>query len=231
MAEHFDRVHLVDLDGEALRSALGRQPAGVAEKVALHGGFDAGGLLEVFRRWRGRAPSPADVDEAMAAARRGPTLPAAGLDLALSSSVLSQIILTAAERLGPRHPRLLDVVRALRTAHLRALAGALREGGLGVLVSDLVSSDTVPGLAGTPPELLSRRMRELVAQKNFFTGLNPFLVKASLETEAGLAELCGDVVLHEPWLWDIASGRSYLVFAVSFRRVGVGLSPASSLPP
>jgi hypothetical protein len=63
-------------------------------------------------------------------------------------------------------------------------------------------------------------MEALVREGNFFTGANPYVLAASLKKEPELAPLVGDVRLHEPWLWQIAPKRWYLVFAVSFRRAG-----------
>ena len=93
----------------------------------------------------------------------------------------------------------------------------LRPGGRGLLVSDLVSSDTAPELltgVSHGPELLVK----LVAAQNFFTGLNPFIVESLLKQDPILAPLVGKVALHSPWVWRISAARAYLVFAVTFQR-------------
>jgi hypothetical protein len=221
LASHFQAVHLVDLDGEALRGATGRQPEDVRTNLVDHGGVDLSGILDLLGGWQGRAPSPAEIDAAVATAADGVALPVGELGLCLSSCLLTQMILSIVERLGEGHPRTVDLVRAVRTGHLRAVARSLRRDGLGVLVSDMVSSDTVPALQRVPARALRARMEVLVRERNFFTGVNPFLLAAALKTQPEIAPLVRDVALCEPWIWQIAPRRCYLVFAVRFRRAGV----------
>ncbi len=218
LASRFSEVHLVDLDGEALRGAILRQPEEVRAQLVPHGEADLSGLLERFARWDRRAPSPEEIDEAVTAAASGVALPVGELGLCLSSCLLTQMILSIVDRLGERHARSVEMVRALRAGHLQALAGSLRPDGVGVLVSDMVSSDTVPALAAVPAGALRGRMEALVRGRNFFTGANPFLIADALRTDPRIAPLVRDVELASPWLWQIAPRRCYLVFAVLFRR-------------
>src|SRR4051794_3659601 len=51
LTERFARVHLVDLDGEAMERARDRQPARVREAIVLHGGVDLSGLLAHLDDW------------------------------------------------------------------------------------------------------------------------------------------------------------------------------------
>jgi hypothetical protein len=220
LALRFGEVHLVDLDGDALLGAASRQTEDVRARLVPHGGVDLSGLLDVLAGWDHRAPSPAEIDAAAAAAATGVALPVGELGLCFSSCLLTQMILSIADRFGEQHPRTVDLVRALRTGHLQGIARSLRPGGLGVLVSDMVSSDTVPGLEAVPPRALRGRMEALVRAGNFFTGANPFIVAAALKTQPEIAPLVRDVELSAPWLWQIAPGRCYLVFAVRFRRTG-----------
>ncbi len=218
LTSRFEEVHLLDLDGEALRAAILRAPEGIRAKLVPHAGVDLSGLLDLLAGWDRRAPSPAEIDAAVRAAAGGVALPVSDLGLCLSSCLLTQMILSIVDRLGERHPRAVDLVRALRTGHLLAIAGSLRRDGLGVIVSDMVSSDTVPGLPATPPGAMRKRMEALVRGRNFFTGANPYVIAAALEQQPELAPLVRDVQLSEPWLWQIAERRCYLVFAVRFRR-------------
>lgn len=220
LTSRFAEVHLVDLDGEALQGAAQRQPEEVRAKLVLHGGVDLSAIGDLLAAWDRRAPSPALIDAAVTAAASGVALPVGELCLCLSSCLLTQMILSVVDRLGERHPRGVDLARALRGGHLRAIARSLRRGGVGVVVSDMVSSDTVPALHAVPTGALRGRMEALVRARNFFTGANPFLLAAALKREPDLAPLVEDVELCDPWLWQISPRRCYLVFAVRFRRTG-----------
>jgi hypothetical protein len=218
LAARASPIHLIDLDGEALRGAIARQPEDVRGALVLHAGVDLSGILDRMTGWPRGAPPPEEIDAAIGEAARGVDLPAGDLALCLSSCLYTQMILSIVERIGERHPRCVDLVRAVRTGHLRTIARSLRRDGLGVIVSDMVSSDTVPDLAATPPRLLAGRMEALVRARNFFTGANPYVVASALKTDPAIAPLVRDVGLGEPWLWQIAPRRWYLVFAVRFRR-------------
>jgi hypothetical protein len=221
LVARFGEVHLVDLDGDAVRAAIRRQPEAFRDRLVAHGDVDLSGILDVFAGWGARDPAPAEIDAAVTAAAIGAPLPVGDLGVCVSSCLLSQMILTVAERLGERHPRAVDLVRALRTGHLRQLALSLRPGGMGVIVSDMVSSDTAPGLLDVAPRALGARMEALVREHNFFTGANPYVLASALKTQPELAPLVDGVALCQPWLWRIAPRRGYLVFAVRFRRAAV----------
>jgi hypothetical protein len=218
LASRFEEVHLLDLDGEALRAAILRAPEGARERLVPHAGADLSGILDLLAGWDRRAPSSAEIDAAVRAAEGGVALPVSDLGLCLSSCLLTQMILSIVDRLGSLHPRAVDLVRALRTGHLLSIARSLRRDGLGLIASDMVSSDTAPGLEATPPGAVQRRMEALVRGRNFFTGANPYVLAAALQQQPEIAPLVRDVQLCEPWIWQIAERRCYLVFAVRFRR-------------
>jgi len=218
LAAHFERIHLVDLDGAALSTAAARQREDVRPKLVEHGGVDLG-LVDTLSAWGDREPSSNDIEEALSRMREEPRPPAANLDLCVSSCLLTQLFTSVVDRVGPHHPRVVEIVCGLRSRHLRTLAQSLRPGAVGVLVSDMVSSDTAPGLRDLPPHGLRGAMDAFLRAGNFFTGTNPYIVASSLTTDPQLKEMTTEVVLHSPWIWDIAPERSYLVFAVSFRRL------------
>jgi len=217
LAAHFERIHLVDLDDSALSTAMARQTEDVRRKLVEHANVDLG-LVDTLRAWSEGEPSSNEIEAALSSMRDETSAPIGDLDLCVSSCLLTQLFTSVVDRLGPRHPRVVEIVCALRSRHLRTLAQSLRPGALGILVSDMVSSDTVPGLGDLPPHALRSAMDALLRAGNFFSGTNPYIVASSFTTEPQLKEMTTDVVLHAPWLWDIAKERSYLVFAVSFRR-------------
>ncbi len=217
LASRFQEVHLVDLDGEALRGATLREPEEVRAKLVPHGGVDLSGLLDLLAGWDHAPPSPAEIDAAVGRRRAGSRSGrrARSLPLELPAHADDPVDRGSARGAAPTRRR----SRARPPdGSPPAVARSLRRDGLGVIVSDMVSSDTVPGLHATPPGALRARMEALVRGKNFFTGANPYVLAAALTTQPDLAPLVRDVALVEPWLWQIAERRSYLVFAVAFRR-------------
>jgi hypothetical protein len=61
-------------------------------------------------------------------------------------------------------------------------------------------------------------MAKLVAAKNFFTGVNPFVIEASLKQHPTLAPLVARTAFHRPWIWQLTPARAYLTFALSCQR-------------
>src|SRR2546428_6211404 len=111
---------------------------------------------------------------------------------------MSSRIATVVDALGAGQPRLLRLVTLVRDQHLRVLAALLAAGGRGLLVSDLVSSDTCPALRNAPDHALQAIADRALAEQNFFTGTNPRVVAERL------GELpVSDVHLLRPWRWRI----------------------------
>ena len=137
-------------------------------------------------------------------------------DCVLSSCLLSQMIDSLVLAIGPQHPSLVELVLTLRRQHLRTLVQALVPGGRGVLVTDFVSSQTLPNLMRIPESQLNGALFEAIAAKNFFTGLNPFAIQAELKSES-LADEVTDVWLVPPWRWDIGV-KQFAVAAILFKR-------------
>ncbi|MBI2478026.1 MAG: hypothetical protein HYV60_05085, partial [Planctomycetia bacterium] len=106
----------------------------------------------------------------------------------------------------------------VRREHLRRLIGLVAPGGTVVLVTDVVSSRTVPELATSSAAELPTLVGRAIAQRNFFSGVNPFVLKHLLETDESLATQLADVRLSNPWVWDLGP-RLYAVCALTARRV------------
>jgi hypothetical protein len=96
----------------------------------------------------------------------------------------------------------------------------LRPGGAALLVSDLVSSLTLPELAESPAPDLKTAMLRALEERNFFSGANPFVLLAELRDSPELAGLVGQAVMAEPWVWRQTGERSYLVYALALSRKG-----------
>jgi hypothetical protein len=215
----YREVHLVDLDEEALDHGVARQ--GLANHAGLirHGSIDVTGMLERMAKW---SPDSAISDEDLAACRDAPALQASRLpapfDTVASTCLLSQLLLGVADRLGEKHPRFLDVLQAIRWGHLRLLLDLLAPGGRGVLVTDLVSSDTCAELRTVPDVELPPLLNQLIEARNFYHGINPAVLYSLLANDSLLSPQIVDLAASQPWRWDMGA-RIYAVCAFRFRKI------------
>ena len=86
-------------------------------------------------------------------------------------------------------------------AHLRMLAQLVKPGGTGLLVTDMVSSDTYP-----LEELWGQRspwalVDELEATGNHLSGTTPKFLRRIVNTDPVIAPLVASGRAEEPWLW------------------------------
>src|SRR5581483_1440119 len=104
--------------------------------------------------------------------------------------------------------RFVPLLQALRTGHLRLLADLVAPGGAGVLVTDIVSSDSFPALPSVPVASLPGTLTELLRAGNFFHGLNPGVLATFFRTDQVVAPQVARLHTAAPWLWDFGS-RTY----------------------
>jgi hypothetical protein len=215
----YREIHLVDLDAEALAHGVGRQGCTGHPAVRCHGGVDVTGMLDVLAGW---SPGAAVPDEALAACRErpvrqvGPTLPGP-FDVAASTCLLSQLIFSVARAVGERHPRFAELFQAVRLGHLLLLADLVAPGGVGLLVTDVVSSETYPPLGSVPEDQLRAALVRLIQERNFFHGVNPSVLLAAFRTDPTLGPRVEAVESLRPWLWNLGP-RVYAVWALRFRK-------------
>ena len=158
LGQHCHELHLVDLDSAALSRGLANQrltsggedvvelPGGA--RVALHGDV---ALSAIGLGFDHAAQNDTSVLVERALAGPNPDL-GGSFDVAISTTLLTQLISLAVEALGSSHPDLTDLVLAIRNGHLRLLTRLLRPGGTALLVTDVVSSDTLPELVAGRPD-------------------------------------------------------------------------------
>jgi hypothetical protein len=214
---HFDRVELVDLDSAALRAGVERQAVPV-DKIVQHGGVDVTGVAD--RMWAWSPNSAADDDEVEscleAVGRARIELPG-GFQVTASGCLLSQLIESVVVTLGETHPRFLEVLTAIRSQHLRLLLDLTASGGTAILFADVVSSSTCPQLLSAHGAELPQVVGQAISARNFFTGMNPFVLKSLFESDPHLARRVESVDVSNPWLWDLGP-RAYAVCAIRVRR-------------
>jgi hypothetical protein len=219
LAERFETVCLADLDAAALDFGVRQQGMFANDRLQLLDGIDATGIGKTLSGWTPQ--SPPSGEEVAACVREAnsksvPELPAP-FDVVASLGLLTQLIESVALAVGEHHSGFPDLMVAVRNRHLRQLVETLRPGGRFVLVTDVVSSTTVPGLSQVPPSRLSAVLSQLIQQRNFFTGANPFALCRFFTADASVSGCLEQVELAAPWLWDFGS-RTYAVCALTGRR-------------
>lgn len=221
LSRAFEEVRLVDIDARALERGMSRQADARPGVVRLHGGVELSGCWDSWSAWSGRRPpTEAEFADAVKHAQAPPPPELGGpFDVAASACLASQLIEGAVLSLGPQHPRLLELVLAIRTAHVRMLCGLLAPGGAGWLFVDFVSSQTLPELLAPAEPDWRELVPRVTAAGNFFHGLNPwallqlFQYDPQLASEAAAAEVAGF------WRWN-QEPKTYAVCAIKFRRRG-----------
>ncbi len=215
----YHEVHLVDLDAAALADGVARQGLTADAGVYCHGGVDVTGVLDRLAGWSaGRVIEAEDLAACAEEPLRrvAPALPGP-FTVAASTCLLSQLISAVVQAVGASHPCFLPLLQAVRAGHLRLLSRLAAHGGYGVLITDVVSSQTVPTLATVPENALESTLVELIRQGNFFHGLNPFALTAAFRTDPVVSAQATDVQALRPWRWDLGP-RLYAVWGLRWRR-------------
>ena len=220
LLEHHREIHLVDIDAKALNEGIARQGLADDTRIVARGGFDLTGMVDVIARWNpqtpiGQAELHALVELPSETARLALDGP---FDSVASTCLLSQLIANMHHSLGESHPRFVDAVQSIRLGHLRLLGRLIRAGGRGTLVTDVVSSDTLPNLKSLPEHGLRELIPVLNRDRNFFHGVNPAILWPLFRQDPVLSASVTDMEGIPPWRWDFQI-RTYLVVAFRFRSV------------
>lgn len=224
LARRFREVHLVDVDAGALAEAARRQGVADSPSIHLHGNCDVTGIWSSLADWSpNREIDRRDVERVKDAAREfRPPVPKC--DVVVSACLLSQLIEGIVRTLGENHADFLGLMQIVRQRHIELLVDATRAGGAGLLITDVVSSESVTQLSTIADVDLPRALMGLVQAGNFFHGLNPAVIESLFRTEPRIASQVESVEILPPWLWDFGV-RHYAVLAIRFLRRSVGEQP------
>jgi hypothetical protein len=211
----YNKVHLVDLDVDAVRAGLASLGLAHSKAIQVHGPIDLSGILD--RLPGGDAEQDAAGPLLDLLAHHRCVIPSQPFAVTLSAGMLTQLLQSVVDAsLAPSD--IVPVCLALRDKHLVDLVHLTRPGGTLILVTDVVSTTTAPQLLNATTTGLEGQMAELVASKNFFTGTNPYRIIALLEEDPRFRDLVVDVRMVEPWLWRVTADRDHLTCAILARR-------------
>lgn len=215
----YTQVNLVDIDGDAITAGLTRQAIGPVQ-IVVRGGTDVTGIADALSTWdSARAPTNDEIDALVELARHATTsMGGEQFNTVASVCLLSQLLEAVTLHLDQTHPRFLELLTCVRREHIRLMIDLIEPGGSFILVTDIVSSLTVPQLDTATHAELPRLVQAALTGRNFFTGMNPAVIAHLLSTDEGIAPRLQHLQVINPWVWDLGP-RRYAVCAMTARRV------------
>jgi hypothetical protein len=214
LAADYERIHLVDVDRQAVEGARARLSRATQRRLVLHAPVDLSGCNSALERWRDLKANPSEliavpgrVSEELS--KRFPTR----FHTVLSACLLSQLLHTARRVLGETHPLFEAASLVLTLAHLRALVRLARPGGRAFLVTDVSSSEIVD-LPRASPGIDQRSLLErLCATGQVFRATAPSTIRGLVRDDPTLSR---EATLSDPldaWVWQLGKERAFLVTA------------------
>jgi hypothetical protein len=220
LAGDFEKIALVDLDEAALARAVSRLNENLAARVQRYCPIDLSGILPVLESWvRHRNPSDAEISAVMRTALAAPRPDVGAFDVVASTCMLTQLIDSVYMALPKEHPRCVELLMAVRNRHLEIILELLNSGGVGVLMTDFVTTKTAPELAQLDELLLLRAATNWIEERSFYIGVNPFAIRDYYNRSREPGPRAEDAQVKGPWRWDIGA-KHLAVCAVIFRRSG-----------
>jgi hypothetical protein len=208
LARTFEQVTLADIDLQAVQDAVVRQ--GSYPNIAI-APLDVTGVLGILG-----TETPGKVGLAIDALRQrrmmGRRSPLGTFDVVISSCLLTQIIFNtrlAVTADDPAFPELLD---ALRLDHLHLLCELLAPGGLGILATDVISTDLAPYLPAIPEALFAEAATKLIDLGICMAGAHPWQIRRLMEGDEDLRRQLQGVQTLGPWRWTMRADLVYVVY-------------------
>ena len=218
LATSFREIRLIDIDAVAVQNAVSRLPPFIISRTRVFAPIDIAAPLMSRPDLK---QSDTSLRSAFLAELKSSSLqddvPVS--DVVVSTCVLSQLIDSASQIFPHESPDFLPLIQAVRRGHLVRILNLTAAAGRALLITDLVSSDTVPVLAKTPSEDLPKLMYQCLQSGNFFSGLNPAVVQHDLQHVPACVQLCSQSRILSPWHWQLGP-RNYAVYAIEMVRSG-----------
>ena len=208
----FAKLRLVDIRSEDLTQAVQNQQCADSAAIELVGGCDLTGVNRNLKKFGKRADErllPKIVDQANRYA--GPDTEQS--DVLVSNALLSQLMDHVVDSVGEQHPSFPEIMLAIRNRHLDLLIEYTRPGGVAFLVTDVVSSATLPQLS-TDVENLKSLMNKAINESNFFHGTNPAAIVHYLRHKSPHRNRLVSIDPSDPWIWDGPANLHRAVVAI-----------------
>ncbi len=217
LARDFERVALVDLDKEAVGRAVERLGADESRRVEQHCPIELTGVLPALESLRiSKRRSDAEVSAVKQAIMAAPRPAIGSFDVVASTCILTQLIDAVYMSLPRSHPRLAELLMAVRDRHLHMLLEMLNPDGVGVLVTDFFEAGTKE-LAPLGELSLTASAQVEMRQHEYFAGADPFEIRGFYQRLCEPGPTAADISIDGPWRWEVG-GKVLGVCAVTFRR-------------
>lgn len=218
LIQSHQEVHLVDIDTDALIQGTTRQNLANHNRIYLHASIDLTGVLGQMTHWSSNTTlSKADIAACIDAPIRCLEKLPGPFEVVASTCILSQLIKMIVDTIGEDHPQFVELIQAIRMGHLLLLMQLINSGSQGVLITDVVSSDTYRDLASVPIQNLSQVLVQLIRKGNFFHGVNPAVIVNLFRQDPVLSQQVATLEPIGPWRWNLGP-RHYAVIAVKIQK-------------
>ena len=212
----FREVRLIDIDADAVQAAVSQLSPDVTSRIQILAPIDiATPLMSMVGREFGNRGPDSKFLEAIESVCFSEEIDVS--DVVVSTCLVSQLIDSAAHIVPPELPDFLPLIQAIRRGHLARMLHLTNAAGRALLITDLVSSDTVPDLKTISLTDLPKLLFQCLQSGDFFSGLNPAVVEQDLQHTPALMELCSASRILPPWLWTLGP-RCFAVYAVEMLR-------------
>lgn len=221
LVESFRMVSLVDLDRPSVENGVTRQGLLAAGSgIAVHETDLSGLFNELAALSHSATDTKLDELKSVAASAEPAALPDPA-NVVISTGLITQLVeatirAVGESRFAEQDSASVRLVQAVRRRHLRLLSELTRPGGAAILVTEVVSSDTAPGICDNPVTELPTALSGCLAAGNFFTGLHPGIIHSELSSDE-FGSGFESVQATPPWLWQFTA-RTYAVVAFVARR-------------
>lgn len=215
----FGRVHLVDIDPDAVARARARLPEELRARLFTHAPLDLSGMFHDIERWERMQVTPQELMRAPGAGakRIAGALPGP-FDVVASCCLLTQLQLTLLMLLGDRHQLFVALRELLTLTHLRTLAALTKPQGHALLITDLCEAKAFPSGRPRGDDDLAPLMDELVGTGHVIHSSHPELLELTVTRDPVLSLAFGPAERSLPWLWQNGPERRFLVYGLTLPR-------------
>lgn len=209
---HFDRIALVDIAPAEMAKGLAHQGLSNSQSITTLG-KDITESAHLFEKLK-TTPTDDLIDQILDRLNNNVVNLDGPYDCVASTCIVSQLILNIDQAIGQQHPRFVELIQAVRSAHVQTMLKSLKPGGAGLLVTDFVSSVSLPELITTRE--LATTVEQALDAGNHFHGLHPTRV-ANVFDQKEIGNQLREFKISDPWRWAMID-RVYACIAFAFRK-------------